>query len=58
MGGYVWLQGCVMSIGDSVFESTLGDGDRGSLGDTNPGGQGQEGPFGGPPTPGLQGLPP
>ena len=30
----VWLQGHVWSIGDRVFESTLGEGDRVSLGET------------------------
>ena len=34
-GGYVGLQGHVWSIGDSVFESTLGEGGQGEFGETN-----------------------
>ena len=57
---YVWLQMHVWSIGDRVFESTLGEGDRVSLGQTTleegtggvwgdkPWKSGKGGPFGAP----------
>ena len=38
-GSYVWLHMHMWSIGDRVFESTLGEGDRVSLGRGNPGGR-------------------